>query len=125
MPWLELSLTLRAEQQAEVERALEELGALCLTLQDARADTPDERAIFEPGLGETPLWNELVLDALFDADIDRSGLVHALVGAQSTRIGLVLPLVEHVPTRAADRLRFRKGADRYCTRVGLDRYQPL
>jgi ribosomal protein L11 methyltransferase len=111
MPWLELSLTLRAEQQAEVERALEELGALCLTLQDARADTPDERAIFEPGLGETPLWNELVLDALFDADIDRSGLVHALV--------------ELVPTLAPEQLRFREVADRDWTRVWLDRFQPL
>ena len=78
MAWLELSLTISAAQQASVEAALEDLGALSITLQDADADTPDERAIFEPGVGETPLWNEVVLQALFDANADRVGLVHVL-----------------------------------------------
>src|SRR5882762_2400423 len=76
--WLELSLTLSADQQAPIESALEDLGALSITLRDADADTPDERAIFEPGVGELPLWNEIVLHALFASDADRAGLVHAL-----------------------------------------------
>jgi len=78
MSWLELSLTLHAKQQEQIELALEDLGALSITLRDADADTPDERAIFEPGVGELPLWNEIVLQALFDGGTDRSGLVHAL-----------------------------------------------
>ena len=65
MAFLELSLTLLAAQQPRAEAALEELGALAVTLLDADAETPDERAIFEPGVGETPLWQALVLDALF------------------------------------------------------------
>jgi len=35
MPWLELSLTIRAAEQPRVEAALEDLGALSITLQDA------------------------------------------------------------------------------------------
>ena len=78
MPFLELSLTLHAAEQERVERALEDAGALSITLLDAEADTPNERAILEPGVGETPLWGEVVLSALFDAEADRSGLLHVL-----------------------------------------------
>src|SRR5579871_4699577 len=78
MPWLELSLTARAEQQPRVEEALEELGALSITLQDADAETPDEQAIFEPGVGELPLWPTITLNALFEADCDRRGLTETL-----------------------------------------------
>ena len=78
MSWLELQLTVGATQQPRAEATLESLGALSITLLDADAETPDERAIFEPGVGETPLWNALVLQALFDADADRAGLTHAL-----------------------------------------------
>ena len=73
MPWLELSLQLRAEQQPEVESALENIGALSITLLDA-----EDHPIFEPGVGETPLWPTLVLTALFDVGCDRQGLLHAL-----------------------------------------------
>ena len=78
MPWLELSLTVRAEQQPRVEEALDDLGALSITLQDADAETPDEQAIFGPGVGELPLWPTITLNALFEADTDRRGLSEAL-----------------------------------------------
>jgi ribosomal protein L11 methyltransferase len=109
--WLELSLTLHATQQASVEAALEDLGALAITLQDADADTPDERAIFEPGVGETPLWNEIVLQALFEAGADRAGLVHALG--------------ELVPELAPEQLTFREVADQDWTRAWMDTFQPM
>ena len=111
MPWLELSLTLHATQQASVEAALEDLGALSITLQDADADTPDERAIFEPGVRETPLWNDLVLQALFAAETDRAGLVHALG--------------DLVPELAPEQVAFREVADRDWTRAWMDTYQPM
>src|SRR5882724_790231 len=109
--WLELSLTLHAAQQAAVETALEDLGALAITLRDADADTPDERAIFEPGVGETPLWNQLVLQALFTSDIDRPGLVHALT--------------ELVPELVPEQLVFHSVEDQDWTRVWMDRFQPM
>jgi ribosomal protein L11 methyltransferase len=109
--WLELSLTVHADQQAQVEAALQDLGALSITLRDADADTPDERAIFEPGVGETPLWNDIVLQALFAADTDRVGLVHALT--------------DLVPEIAPDQLTFAEVADEDWTRAWMDQFQPM
>ena len=111
MSWLELSLTLRAEQQAHIEAALEDLGALSISLRDADADTPDERAIFEPGVGETPLWNDIVVQALFASDIDRAGLIHALT--------------DLVPELVPEQLAFHEVADQDWTRVWMDRFQPM
>ena len=111
MPFLELSLTLHATQQSSVEAALEDLGALSITLQDADADTPDERAIFEPGIGETPLWNAVVLQALFAANADRPGLVHALA--------------ELIPGIEPSNIAFREVADQDWTRAWLDTFKPM
>jgi hypothetical protein len=61
--FIELSLSLRADQQESVEAALEDVGALAVTLLDADADTSNEQAILEPGVGETPLWSQIVLTA--------------------------------------------------------------
>ena len=104
MPWLELSLNLTAAQQPAVEAALEDLGALSITLLDA-ADDP----IFEPGVGETPLWPTLALTALFEADRDRSGITHALA--------------DLVPDISPEHITFRDVADADWTRVWMDQYQ--
>jgi len=111
MPWLELSITLAAAQQARVESALEDLGALSITLADADADTPDERAIFEPGVGETPLWRDVALQALFAADTDRAGLLAALG--------------ELAPDLVPERIAFRLIEDQDWTRAWLDQFQPM
>jgi ribosomal protein L11 methyltransferase len=111
MSWLELSIAVGAAQQQRVEAALEDLGALSITLRDAEADTPDERSIFEPGVGETPLWERVVLDALFDAGADRSGLTHALA--------------DLVPELSPERLTFREVEEQDWTRAWMDQFQPM
>jgi ribosomal protein L11 methyltransferase len=111
MPFLELSLTIRAPDQERVELALEDVGALSLTLLDADADTPNERAILEPGVGETPLWGEIALSALFDADADRAGLLHVL--------GELLPELEPA------HVRFREVADQDWTRAWMADFRPM
>jgi ribosomal protein L11 methyltransferase len=111
MPFLELSLIARVEQQPRVEEALNELGALSITLQDADAETPDEQAIFEPGVGELPLWPTITLNALFDADADRRGLIETL--------GELLPWLE------PDQLLFREVADQDWVRVWMDQFKPM
>ncbi len=111
MPFLELSLTLRASDQERVELALEEVGALSVTLLDAEVDTPNERAILEPGVGQTPLWGEIALQALFDPDADRAGLVHVLT--------------DLLPDLAPDRIAFREVADQDWTRVWMDQFHPM
>ncbi len=78
MPFLELTLHCTQSDHPRIEAALEELGALSVTLMDADAATPDERAILEPGVGAMPLWAALTLTALFDADASRDALLHAL-----------------------------------------------
>ncbi|HET6433439.1 50S ribosomal protein L11 methyltransferase [Dyella sp.] len=111
MPFLELSLVVRLEQQPSVEDALEELGALSITLRDADAETPDEQAIFEPGVGELPLWSTITLNALFDAGADRRGLSEAL--------GEFLPWLE------PDQLSFAEVADQDWERAWMDQFHPM
>src|SRR5690606_8674847 len=78
MPHLELTLRCREADQQRYEAALEDVGAMAVTLLDAEAETPNERAILEPGVGETPLWAEITLNALFDHESDRDALLSAL-----------------------------------------------
>jgi ribosomal protein L11 methyltransferase len=106
MAWLELSLIVTAAQQAEVEAALEDLGALAVTLLDA-----EDHPIFEPAPGETPLWPEIALSALFEPDRDRAGLVHVLT--------------DLVPDLSPDHVAFRTVEDQDWTRAWMDQFQPM
>jgi len=111
MPYLELSLRCTETEQPRYETALEDVGALSVTLLDADADTGHERAILEPGVGETPLWKSLVLTALFDADTDGLALLAALEsfdpGLDWTQTG------------------FRKVEDEDWERAWLDQFKPM
>ncbi|HET9032118.1 MAG TPA: 50S ribosomal protein L11 methyltransferase [Dokdonella sp.] len=111
MSWLELSLTLRSDLQESVETALEDVGALSVTLLDADADTSNEQAILEPAVGETPLWSLIVLSALFESDVDRNGLV--------------LVLSELLPDLEPGQIVFREVADQDWTRVWMDQFKPM
>jgi ribosomal protein L11 methyltransferase len=62
-----------------VERALVEYGALSVTLSDG-GDEP----LLEPAPGETPLWTDTRITALFDAGIDLDALPDHLTGALNT-----------------------------------------
>ena len=111
MPFLELSIPCTEPQQPRYERALEDVGALAVTLADAHADAPDEQAIFEPGVGEQPLWGELVLTALFPEETDGLILLAALEAFDD----------ELDWTQA----RFRKVEDQDWERAWMDQYVPL
>lgn len=111
MPYLELTLTCRESEQPRFETALEDVGALAVTLLDADAETPNERAILEPGVGETPLWQLVTLNALFAQGTDRDALLAALEAFDG---GLDL--------RSAQ---FRVVEDQDWERVWMDQYQPM
>ena len=111
MPFLELTLPCTERDQPRYERALEDVGALAVTLADAHADAPDEQAIFEPGVGEQPLWGELVLTALFPAETPRPLLLHALAAVDD---GLDWTQAQ-----------FRDVADQDWERAWMDQYEPL
>lgn len=111
MPYLELALHCRESEQPRYERALEDVGALAVTLLDADADTPNERAILEPGVGETPIWGEVALSALFAEDADPLLLLAALDAFD--------PGLDWASAR------FRKVEDQDWTRAWIDQYAPL
>lgn len=111
MPYLELSLRCRESEQPRYEAALEDVGALSVTLLDADADTTNEHAILEPGVGQTPLWNALVLTALFPAEADALLLLAAL---ESFDPGLDW-------TQAS----FRTVEDQDWERAWLDQFKPM
>jgi ribosomal protein L11 methyltransferase len=106
MPWLELSIRCTRRDWPQIESALEEIGALSVTLLDAR-DEP----ILEPGPGETPLWRELVANALFEGVADQRGIVALLQ--------------EMVPSLDPAQVAFREVADADWTRAWMDQYQPM
>lgn len=111
MPYLELSLRSTEAEQPRYERALEDVGALSVTLLDADADTPNERAILEPGVGQTPVWKSLVLTALFEADTDALALLAALESFD--------------PSLDWACASFRAVEDQDWERVWLDQFQPM
>lgn len=65
MGWLQIRFSATPLIQESLEDALLSAGALSITYEDA-ADQP----ILEPGLNETPLWNALIITALFEATIN-------------------------------------------------------
>lgn len=111
MPWLELQLTLTAAQEPPAEAALSDAGALSVTLLDADADTPDEAAVLEPSVGETPLWRAVSVLALFAPDADRGALLAAIRGA--------------LPGLPADHIAFREVSDKDWERAWMDRFHPM
>ena len=111
MPFLELTLRCREADQPRYEHALEDVGALAVTLLDAEADTSNEHAILEPGVGETPLWDDVQLSALFPGDADALVLLAALEAFD--------------PALDWAQVRLRTVADQDWERAWMDQYVPL
>ncbi|MFO1388106.1 50S ribosomal protein L11 methyltransferase [Cellvibrio sp.] len=65
MPWLQLKIASPRTEVKKLESALLKTGAASVTLED-NADQP----IFEPALGETPLWDQVRVTGLYDAEVN-------------------------------------------------------
>lgn len=63
MAWLQLVIQTNTEQAQTLSDILSEAGANAVTLRDA-ADQP----LYEPPIGETPLWNNTEVTGLFEAN---------------------------------------------------------
>ena len=110
MPFLELAIRCRESEQPRYETALEDVGALAMTLLDAEVDTPNEQAILEPGVGQTPLWDDIALSALFAFDTDALLLLAALESFD--------------PALDWSHAQFRKVEDQDWERAWMDQYVP-
>ena len=111
MAFLQLSMSCKLDDFMPLESALEAVGALAVTMSDAHLDAADEQAIFEPGVGETPLWNEMQLQALFPGDSDAELIRAALANAEPSMdfSGATFDVVE----------------DQDWERAWMDQYEPL
>ncbi len=74
MAWLQLTFPSDRESASTLEDALLDAGAVSVTLQD-NADEP----VFEPGVGETPLWSATKVVALFTEDAAIEIVLAALI----------------------------------------------
>lgn len=76
MPWLQITLATDREHATLLEAALENIGALAVTLGDA-GDEPQ----LEPPPGATPLWGQVLVTALFEPDEASRQDVEALIAS--------------------------------------------
>ncbi|MBN4080389.1 50S ribosomal protein L11 methyltransferase [Beggiatoa alba] len=70
MAWLQLILQATTEQAERLSEILTEAGSSAVTLRDA-ADQP----LYEPPIGETPLWTETEVIGLFDASTNMDAVL--------------------------------------------------
>ena len=106
MPWWELTIECDQQELEQVEDSLLQLGAISITIADAQ-DEP----IYEPLPGETPLWSQSRVSALFEQTSPLQDLNDQL----ST----------HLPTHLAATLETRELQDEVWERSFLERYRPM
>ncbi|MBY6204713.1 50S ribosomal protein L11 methyltransferase [Halomonas denitrificans] len=91
----------------EAEDLLWSLGAAAVTLTDA-GDQP----LHEPGPGDTPLWDDSVIEALLPEGLDSDQVLLSLAGSGVLEGG-------------AQAASFEPVADRDWVRAWMDRYEPM
>lgn len=81
MPWLQITVRCAADQVEHTSEVLLQLTAQSITCRDAQ-DTP----LFEPGVGEMPLWQQTCVTGLFDAGVDLKATLSAIQQATGTPV---------------------------------------
>jgi ribosomal protein L11 methyltransferase len=98
MSWLQVTFNCDRERAPLIEAALENAGALAVTLRDA-----GDEAQLEPPLGTTPLWREVTLTALFPDEppalVTTQLLAHSLAAQLPAE-----PLFERIQDQAWERV---------------------
>jgi len=104
MPWIQLILQTDKANNDKAEQALLDAGALSVTLKDA-----EDKPVLEPLPGETPLWDEIILTGLFEADIDTESLMLQIDAQLGEKTSLKLEALE----------------DKDWIRAWMDNYKPM
>lgn len=82
MAWLLLKINATEQNADLISDALMDIGALSASIEDANAETLAEQAIFgEPGDPPPGIWQQNIVTAMFDADIDILQVIQSLVNA--------------------------------------------
>ena len=104
MPWIQLILQTDKANNDKAEQALLDAGALSVTLKDA-----EDKPVLEPLPGETPLWDEIILTGLFEADINTESLMLQIDAQLGEKTSLKLEALE----------------DKDWIRAWMDDYKPM
>ncbi len=107
--WLELKLEIGRADVDSAEELLYALDALSITELDAQ-----DQPILEPGPGETPLWDRVVVVALFPGDLDPDELRAVFASSWQTAFG------ENPPAFRVEGL-----ADQPWERAWLEHFKPM
>ena len=69
MDWLQISFQIEKSQADFISEVLTGLGSLSITYTDTLDD-----AIYEPPVGQTPLWDNVTVNALFSANVNQEDI---------------------------------------------------
>ena len=95
MAWLSLNIQAKDNTAEIISDTLMELGALSAIIEDANADTLDEQPIFgEPGDPPPGIWQQNVVSALFDENVDVASIIKQLETA--TKLNHLQYKTEHI-----------------------------
>ncbi len=106
MPWLQLKFRTQQPHVDAVSDFLTDLGALSITYEDA-----EDNPILEPAPGETPLWEELVVSALYDASCDTQEILGTIQ--------------QHLLSSYIVQPRFEQLEDKDWERAWMDNFHPM
>jgi len=79
MPWIQISFHTEKTLAELLSNLLGENGAESITLQD-----DENQALLEPGVGETPIWDRVVVTGLFNSGIDPQKILTKIQSALHT-----------------------------------------
>jgi len=106
MPWMQMTLTATEDQVEKIGDEIMALGALSVTLMDAK-DVP----ILEPAPGETPLWNQVKMMFLFDMNINPKQILEQW---QQNNLA-----------KQTDHIKFELLEDKDWEREWMERFEPM
>ena len=69
MDWLQISFQIEKPQAELISEVLTGLGCLSITYSDTFDD-----AIYEPSVGQMPLWDNVTVNALFSTEVDQEDI---------------------------------------------------
>lgn len=103
MPWIQLSLVVAADRVPLIEAALENAGALAVSLGDAVDGRRPGEALLEPLPGTTPLWDKVKVVGLFDEGPETSTSLAAICRSLTPLLEAE-PAIERLPDRTWERV---------------------
>ena len=85
MAWIQLALFANTDDADKIGDTLTEIGAVAVTMSDGA-----DEEIFEPPLGEMPLWQSTIVIGLFDDNHTPDSIITHL----RANLSQILPLYE-------------------------------